>query len=837
MDVERVGAQSRPLLPEDLSGRVIGLFCRAAGLAFGLVAAAGWLSLLTWSAEDPSLTHAATGQTRNLLGPIGAIFSDLLLQALGFAAVLVFLGLAFASGELLLRERLSRVKARTAFLIAAILVLAAALSSLPMPQSWPINHGLGGAVGDMIFNLAAGITSVALPGRGGALAGLLLFAGGMCLLSAALDINRDDWMMLTKTTLLTSRREAIVAPGLADARSLDRDHLPPQRREPAPQMPLPDFPPMPEAPMMGRGAGPRHGDGRDMPFDDMTDAASRSIARRFAPQNGDIAAPAKQAAQPPPPQVPAPTPRAPASLLGGLNPFRGTGKDYRPPSLNLLKRPPQARPGPEHTQPVLRGNARLLEDVLGDFGVKGQVKDIKPGPVVTLFEMEPARGTKSSRVVALSDDIARSMSAVSARIAVVPGRNALGIELPNVRREMVFLRELLESEAWRTHDGQLPVALGKGIGGEPIIADLARMPHLLVAGTTGSGKSVGVNALILSLLYRLSPEECRLLLIDPKMLELSVYNGVPHLLAPVVTDPHKAAATLAWAVGEMEERYKRMAQLGVRNIEMFNVRAKNAKKRGEMLARTVQTGFDEATGEAVYVREDMAPEPMPFIVIVVDEFADLMAVAGKEVEGSVQRLAQMARAAGIHLIMATQRPSVDVVTGTIKANFPTRIAFKVASKIDSRTIIGEQGAEQLLGAGDMLYSAGSGLTTRVHGPFVADEEVESVVEKLKENGEPNFVDALLRDVEDATAAFGGGTSGGGSEASTTGADDLYDRAVAVVHRDGKASTSYLQRRLGIGYNRAADLIERMEADGIVSPADNVGRRRVLIGAGAESGGA
>ncbi len=833
MDVERIGQQSRPLLPVDLGGKVIGVVCRAVGLAFGLVAAAGWLSLLTWSADDPSLTHAASGQTRNLLGPVGAIFSDLALQTLGFAAVLIFLGLAFAGGELVLKERLSRVKSRTAYLIGAIVVLAGALSSLPLPLNWPINHGLGGAVGDMVFNLVAGLTALPLPGRGGAVAGLLLFAGGMCLLSAALDIDRGDWKLLTRSRYLAQRREPIAAPGLAAATAMAGEPMAmAMRRDGAPPaMPQArtranfefDF----DAPLPAHGeAAPHHRKGGPRPaFDDQTEVQSRAIAERFAPRQGPAAAPPT----PPPPQ----SRPAAASLLGGLNPFRGTGKDYRPPSLNLLKRPPQARPGPEHTQPVLRGNARLLEDVMGDFGVKGEIKDIKPGPVVTLFELEPARGTKSSRVVALSDDIARSMSVVSARIAVVPGRNALGIELPNVRRETVFLRELLESDAWRTHDGHLPVALGKGIGGEPIIADLARMPHLLVAGTTGSGKSVGVNALILSLLYRLSPAECRLLLIDPKMLELSVYNGVPHLLAPVVTDPHKAAATLAWAVGEMEERYKRMAQLGVRNIEMFNVRAKNARKRGEMLARTVQTGFDEATGEAVYVREDMTPEPMAYIVIVVDEFADLMAVAGKEIEGSVQRLAQMARAAGIHLIMATQRPSVDVVTGTIKANFPTRIAFKVASKVDSRTIIGDQGAEQLLGAGDMLYSGGSGLTIRVHGPFVADDEVESVVEKLKENGEPAYVDALLRDVEDAAEGFG--QSSGNSDPASSSADDLYDRAVAVVHRDGKASTSYLQRRLGIGYNRAADLIERMEADGIVSPADNVGRRRVLIGAGAEAG--
>ncbi|MGE3915840.1 MAG: DNA translocase FtsK, partial [Hyphomicrobiaceae bacterium] len=412
------------------------------------------------------------------------------------------------------------------------------------------------------------------------------------------------------------------------------------------------------------------------------------------------------------------------------------------------------------------------------------------------------------------------------RVAAVPGRNVIGIELPNVRRETVYLRELMEHEAWRSTEAQLPVVLGKGIGGEPVIADLARMPHVLVAGTTGSGKSVGVNALILSLLYRLSPAECRFLMIDPKMLELSVYNGIPHLLAPVVTDPHRAAAALGWVVSEMEERYKRMSELGVRNIDMFNVRVKNARKRGERLGRTVQTGFDEATGEAVYVREDRVPEPMPYIVVIVDEFADLMSVAGKEVEGIVQRLAQMARAAGIHLVMATQRPSVDVVTGTIKANFPTRVAFRVASKIDSRTILGEQGAEQLLGAGDMLYSAGSGQIVRVHGPFVSDDEVEAVASALRADGEPAYVDNLVLRLEADEAA----DAASSASQPTLQADDLFDRAVAIVHRDGKASTSYLQRRLGVGYNRAADLIERMESEGLVTPPDGQGRRRVVADA-------
>jgi S-DNA-T family DNA segregation ATPase FtsK/SpoIIIE len=512
-----------------------------------------------------------------------------------------------------------------------------------------------------------------------------------------------------------------------------------------------------------------------------------------------------------------------AGVLRGPFSFGRSAAACKRPSLNMLTRPTGGKPGPEITQTVLRGNARLLEEVLADFGVKGEIKDIKPGPVVTLFEFEPARGTKSSRVIALAEDIARSMSAGAVRVAVVAGRNAIGIELPNGRRETVFLREILDAEAFLSTESALPLALGKGIGGEPIVADLARMPHLLVAGTTGSGKSVGINAMVLSLLYRLPPERCRLLMIDPKMLELSVYNGIPHLLTPVVTDPHRAIAALDWAVREMEERYKRMAVLGARNIEAFNNRIGEAGKRGEVLQRTVQAGFDRTTGQARYENETLKLEPMPYIVVVVDEFADLMIVAGKEIEAAVQRLAQMARAAGIHLIMATQRPSVDIVTGTIKANFPTRISFKVTSKIDSRTILNDLGAEQLLGQGDMLFSPGSGQILRVHGPFVSDAEIETIAAFLREQGEPRYVAGVTEEpvISDAV-----------EDGPRGGEEDLYEKAVALVLRDRKASTSYVQRRLSVGYNRAADLIERMEREGIVGPANNVGKRELLLSDGA-----
>jgi S-DNA-T family DNA segregation ATPase FtsK/SpoIIIE len=571
--------------------------------------------------------------------------------------------------------------------------------------------------------------------------------------------------------------------------------------------------------------------GRDAGFDDSTDAESRAIARRFAPAN--VVRPAGVAPQivemPSEEPAPAPQPKAKrtSGLFAGLAQIRAASA-YRPPSLNLLRRPAASKSGPTFTQAVLRGTARLLEEVLADFSIKGEVREIKPGPVVTLFELEPARGTKSSRVVALAEDIARSLSVTSARAAIVPGRNVIGIELPNVRRETVYLRDIFEAGAFTSSDAVLPLALGKSIGGDPIVADLARMPHLLVAGTTGSGKSVGINAMILSLLYRRSPEECRLLMIDPKMLELSVYNGIPHLLTPVVTDPHKAVAALNWAVAEMEERYKRMAALSVRNIEAFNARVRKAQSRGEHLSRTVQTGFDERTGEAVYEQQEMAAETMPYIVVVVDEFADLMIVAGKEIEGAVQRLAQMARAAGIHLIMATQRPSVDIVTGTIKANFPARISFKVASKIDSRTILNEQGAEQLLGQGDMLYSLGMGQIIRAHGPFVSDEEVERIAEAVRRSGAPHYVDGITDPPAAAEASAG--------DPRATSEDDLYDMAVAIVLRDRKASTSYIQRRLSIGYNRAADLIERMETEGLIGAANSTGRREILI-TGRDGGGA
>src|SRR4030088_1437512 len=517
------------------------------------------------------------------------------------------------------------------------------------------------------------------------------------------------------------------------------------------------------------------------------------------------------------------TPPKAAKRAAGGAPRKSTG-GYVLPALGLLaaaKAIERFAPSAE----TLQENATALESVLSDFGVRGEIINARPGPVVTLYELEPAPGIKSSRVIGLADDIARSMSAVSARVAVVSGRNAIGIELPNPTREKVYLRELLASRDYAESAARLPLCLGKAIGGEAVLVDLARMPHLLIAGTTGSGKSVAINTMILSLVYRLHPDQCRLIMVDPKMLELSVYDGIPHLLTPVVTDPKKAVVALKWAVREMEERYKKMSKLGVRNLDGYNARLMEAKSKGEELTRTVHTGFDKEPGKAIYEAEKLDLEPLPYIVVIVDEMADLMMVAGKDIEGAVQRLAQMGRAAGLHGVLATPGPSVGVITGTIKANFPTRISFQVTSKIDSRTILGEMGAEQLLGQGDMLYMAGGGRISRVHGPFVSDEEVEKVVRHLKSQAQPEYLEAVTaEEPTDEDGAVFDSTGMGGGEGT-----DLFAQAVQIVKRDRKASTSYIQRRLQIGYNRAASLMERMELEGIVGQANHAGKREILVG--------
>ena len=783
-------------------------------LGFLVLAACAALSvsLLTWSAADPSLTHATSGAAHNLLGPLGAILSDLLMQMLGLAGVFVLLPPLFWALQLLTAEPPSGLRAKLVLAPLAVLFLAGALSSLPSASTWPLHHhGYGGMLGDLGLGLLASLLAHVNADRSAAAAGLFYFAAGLMMLMSSLGLTRQELRLICQTN---------AQPGLKAVAGLWRElyGLVASYRPPMPPRAAPA--PLREPPALHLERGPllvepdaadpvvdeddgedEPSSGRDPSFDRLTEHTSHAIAERFAPAVGE--------AKPVAVERPVPTLDAPPVAERA----RG-GIACRCPPLSLLRRPPAAKAGALVTQAELRGQARLLDDVLADFGVKGEIKDVHPGPVVTLFEFEPARGVKSARVIGLADDIARSMSAACVRVAAIPGRNAIGIELPNPRREKVLLRELLDSEAFRTTDATLPLVLGKNISGTPVFADLARMPHLLVAGTTGSGKSVGVNAMILSLLYRLAPEQCRFLMIDPKMLELSVYNGIPHLLCPVVTDPEKAVAALNWVVAEMEQRYRRMSGLAVRNIDVFNSRVRQTQKRA-------------GPGSPAMPEADLAP--MPYIVVVVDEFADLMIVAGKEIEAAVQRLAQMARAAGIHLIMATQRPSVDIVTGTIKANFPTRISFKVASKFDSRTILNEQGAEQLLGQGDMLFSNGAGRTLRVHGPFVSDEEVERIAGYLREQGEPRYIDGItdIADPEDESDA-------GGTHARPA-ANDLYDRAVEIVLGERKASTSYLQRRLTIGYNRAADLIERMEREGIVSAPGFGGRRQILLSQGAARG--
>jgi len=566
-----------------------------------------------------------------------------------------------------------------------------------------------------------------------------------------------------------------------------------------------------------------------------TPVAQAPIAQAPVVQAPVIQPPVVQSNQAPADVRPASRVEIAASALSPVRPARMTvekvdASGYEFPPRALLQEPPE-RLGEIMSQETLEQNAGLLESVLEDFGIKGEIIHVRPGPVVTLYEFEPAPGVKSSRVIGLADDIARSMSALSARVAVVPGRNVIGIELPNATRETVYFREMIESDDFDKSGYKLALGLGKTIGGEPVIAELAKMPHLLVAGTTGSGKSVAINTMILSLLYRMTPEQCRLIMVDPKMLELSVYDGIPHLLTPVVTDPKKAVMALKWAVREMEERYRKMSRLGVRNIDGYNGRVSLAREKGETIHIMVQVGFDRQTGAPIEEQQELDLAPMPYIVVIVDEMADLMMVAGKEIEGAIQRLAQMARAAGIHLIMATQRPSVDVITGTIKANFPTRISFQVTSKIDSRTILGEQGAEQLLGQGDMLHMQGGGRISRVHGPFVSDAEVEKVVAHLKTQGRPEYLDTVTAGEDEEGEDEEDGAVFDKSAMGAEDGDELYQQAVKVVMRDKKCSTSYIQRRLGIGYNRAASLVERMEKEGLVGPANHVGKREIVSGRG------
>ncbi|MFV0280050.1 MAG: DNA translocase FtsK [Rhodoblastus sp.] len=797
------------------------------------------LALATWSTRDPSLNHATDGPIRNLLGQRGAIAADLLTQIFGIASVALLAPAALLGWRLVVDHGFDRPKSRIGLWLLGAVSSAGLASMLPPPDRWPLPTGLGGMIGDGLAMLARWTTGDAPIGMMAAT--LLLAASAILCLAAACsgakkletesapspkpakgkirradDIDFDDepGTALVSIGAALHGMLALKNGALRQMRKLDFRSLPRGRNKPAPAANA----------LPNRRVEPR--------FSGDEPAASPDRTLNLAPIGQALGAGDNATDLPPASTV------AVAKPAGPLKQGRRANKEtqpglferdrYQPPTLGLLAE--ARRAAKKISEDALAQNARLLEGVLDDFGVKGEIVNVRPGPVVTLYELEPAPGVKSSRVIGLADDIARSMSAISARVAVVQGRNAIGVELPNQDRETVYLRELLASADFEGSKHRLAIALGKTIGGEPVIVDLARMPHLLVAGTTGSGKSVAINTMILSLLYRLKPEQCRLIMVDPKMLELSVYDGIPHLLTPVVTDPKKAVVALKWAVREMEDRYKKMSKLGVRNIDGFNARLAEAARKNETIARTVQTGFDRATGEAIYEQEDMSLDPLPYIVVVVDEMADLMMVAGKDIEGAIQRLAQMARAAGIHLIMATQRPSVDVITGTIKANFPTRISFQVTSKIDSRTILGEQGAEQLLGQGDMLYMAGGGRISRVHGPFVSDNEVEKVVAHLKTQGAPDYLDAITCEDEDGEDGDAGAAGGDyGSDDST----DLYDRAVNIVLRDRKASVSYIQRRLSVGYNKAASIVERMEKEGLVGQANHAGKREILVGNGVD----
>ncbi|MBB1496999.1 DNA translocase FtsK [Paracoccus sp. MC1862] len=825
--------------------------------------------LFSYTPDDPGVGTATDQPAQNLLGRLGAYIASALFMIVGQGSWMLAVSGIFWGLRLMLHQGEERLL-RGVFTPIAMVVVSVHASSLVPPEGWTQSFGLGGYLGDMLMGAMLGLLPVS------AAAGLKILAfltaiGTVAIVAFVLGFDRRELMGigrflsaglataydLTMTLLGRGASASVIAAREVRRRAEAWRQRTAAAKEQAPEA-LPEAEPAPSG-MFSRLRPPPEPEvlqpelvEPDPHYDEATAApdageVSARITDAIRHHRTDPEPEARQpaedgrstlaavtarltgrapvppaplmesvrAAVPPPPQ--AASPREPALPASSFD-----NSLYERPPLSLLAAPATVE---RHTpsQEALAENARMLEAVLDDYGVKGQITAVHPGPVVTLYELEPAPGLKASRVIGLADDIARSMSALSARVSTVPGRTVIGIELPNQRREKVVLREILSSGPFADSAVPLPLALGKDIGGEPVVANLAKMPHLLIAGTTGSGKSVAINTMILSLLYKLTPEECRLIMIDPKMLELSVYDGIPHLLSPVVTDPKKAVVALKWVVSEMEERYRKMSKMGVRNIEGYNSRVREALERGELFRRTMQTGFDEDTGEPVFETEEFQPETFPYIVVIVDEMADLMMVAGKEIEACIQRLAQMARASGIHIVMATQRPSVDVITGTIKANFPTRISFQVTSKIDSRTILGEMGAEQLLGMGDMLYMAGGSRITRVHGPFVSDEEVEEVVTHLKSFGPPQYVSTVIESPEDERDAEID------QILASDGSDDaLYDQAVAIVAKDRKCSTSYIQRKLAIGYNKAARLVEQMEEQGVVSPANHVGKREVLV---------
>ena len=817
------GARRTPFLPQAASQFLRRRSVQLAGLVVLALAGVLALALISYDPADPSFNTANSNSIANSAGLPGAYAADLLLQAVGAASAFLIVILAAWSWALLSCRGVRLFWLRALLAPIGIVLAAAGFAGLATPLGWPVEAGFGGGGGAVIAQPVAG--QLAQWGAGRATLPIIAFALAAIATGISFGLPWREWRGILRGLWFLLARSAVglyrgarwvhakTTPKFADPDALPRREK--KAKEPRNERVRErrDWRPKIKLPALGLGGGRKLRAEPHLYDDGIADDAPAAGEKR------EPSLMARKAAKVVEPKAKKPKPSKRAARESQRTLDLKDGHEFELPALDLLSTPSSAKGRkPSLAESAREQNAELLLNVLEDFGVYGQIDKVRPGPVVTLYEFIPRPAPRTARVSALADDIARSMSAVSVRVATIRGRNVIGIELPNTDREMVFLRELLASEDYENTAASLTLALGKDIGGAPVIADLARMPHLLVAGTTGSGKSVAVNSMILSLIYRLPPEQCKLILIDPKMLELSVYDDIPHLLTPVVTDAGKAVVALKWTVREMENRYQAMSKLGVRNITGYNKRLAEARRKGEELSRRVHTHFNAETGEPVYEDQPLDLDPMPFIVVVVDEMADLMLVAGKDIEVAVQRLAQMARAAGIHIVMATQRPSVDVITGTIKANFPTRISFQVTSKIDSRTILGEAGAEQLLGQGDMLYLEGGGRLTRVHGPLVSDAEVEAVTDALRAQARPDYIPAITEEPE--------------SELPDTGeaaADDpLYDRAVELVAREGKASTSFVQRHLQIGYNRAARMIERMEIQGVISQANHAGKREVLV---------
>ncbi len=829
-----------PFVPESLQAFTARRFLDA--FALSLLAGALFIiaALASYSPVDPSWNTASSEVTEADVANLGALpgawTADVLLQTLGAGAFTLAIVLGFWAWRLFRRQTIRPVSLRLAATLVLSILASIALAQIPSGH-WIAHPYLGSSVGTLMLNQFSVFSQAYGFGYGPGIFSLLCALLAVPVFIFAAAFSREEVAaaaFAAKVGVYT-----VIGTCIASVRGFLNwvQHY----NDPDYEVDSPSFGFLEKVRAWREERAVRRAakDEEDEESDDDEEVEegefeSEDSDSEEGEETEEKAAPL--VARKPKNQIPVVTPTAakkPAAAKkksGGQQQSLALSdvEDWQLPDVSLIQEVPKDVVSRKPNEESLRKNAELLRNVLADFNIHGDISSIHPGPVVTLYELEPAPGTKTSRVISLSDDIARSMSAISVRCAVVPGRNVIGIELPNKERQTVYMREMLESRLYEKTNAKLPLILGKDIGGQAVLADLAKMPHLLVAGTTGSGKSVAVNTMIMSLLFRLSPQQCRFIMIDPKMLELSVYDNIPHLLSPVVTEPGKAIVALKWAVREMENRYRNMSKLGVRNIEGYNLRIREAIKKGEEIVQKVQTGIDRDTGEAEFEDVSLELKELPYIVVVVDEFADLMLVAGKDVENAIQRLAQMARAAGIHLIMATQRPSVDVITGVIKANFPTRISFQVTSKIDSRTILGDSGAEQLLGMGDMLYMAPGGRVTRVHGPFVSDEDVEKSVSFLKSQASPDYIDNLTDDGDYGDSEIMSAMFGGGKEGSSNDVDELYDRAVAIVAREGKVSTSFVQRHLQIGYNRAARIVEEMEKQGIISPANATGKREILV---------